>query len=172
MIFCVEDETGFLAAIDPDIAAFCGRIGAEALKEERIDGSLPFETELLIVGDEEIREMNRENRGIDRVTDVLSFPNIDLSEGEPEEAIRSQAADITDPETGHILLGTIVIDRNRVLSQAEEYGHSVRREFAFLIAHSLFHLLGYDHETPEEAARMEEKQERVLTNLGITRDPD
>ncbi len=172
MIFCVEDETGFCDGIDPACDSLLMRIGEEALREEQIEETAPFETELLIVGDGEIREMNRENRGIDRVTDVLSFPNIDLSEEKAEDAIRSQAADITDPGTGHIMLGSIVINRNRVISQAEEYGHSRKREFAFLVAHSLFHLLGYDHETPAEAARMEEKQERVLKNLGITRDPD
>ncbi|MBR5116515.1 MAG: rRNA maturation RNAse YbeY, partial [Lachnospiraceae bacterium] len=103
MIFCVEDETGFCGEIDPDIDSFLSRIGAEALREEGIVEKSPFETELMIVGDEEIRAMNRENRGIDQATDVLSFPNIDLDRMTAEEAIRSQAADITDPETGHIL---------------------------------------------------------------------
>ena len=85
MIFCVEDETGFCDGIDPACDSLLTRIGEEALREEQIEETAPFETELLIVGDGEIREMNRENRGIDRVTDVLSFPNIDLSEEKAEE---------------------------------------------------------------------------------------
>ena len=74
-----------------------------------------------------------------------------------------------NPETNLPILGDICLNRDRIISQAEEYGHSPRREFAFLVAHSMLHLCGYDHMTPEESARMEEKQEAVLQSLGITR---
>ena len=75
-----------------------------------------------------------------------------------------------DPESGELLLGDIMISIPKAVEQAEAYGHSVKREYAFLVAHSMLHLLGYDHMTPEEAAVMEAKQEEVLQRLGITRD--
>ena len=78
--------------------------------------------------------------------------------------------DCFNPDTGELLLGDIVISVPRAEAQAEEYGHSLRREYAFLIAHSMLHLLGYDHMSPEEAAVMEQKQEAALQALGITRD--
>lgn len=133
----------------------------------------PYEAEvnLLITDKEQIQEMNRNFRQIDRATDVLSFPMIAYEEPgnfdflETEEA----AQDCFHPETGELLLGDIVICADKVLEQAEEYGHSVKREYAFLIAHSMLHLAGYDHMEPEEAAVMEGKQREILENLGINR---
>ena len=81
-------------------------------------------------------------------------------------------ADCFDPDSGQLLLGQIILSADRVVQQAAAYGHSVRREFAFLVAHSMLHLCGYDHETAGEAAVMEEKQERILASLGITRDAE
>lgn len=130
------------------------------------------EVSLTIVDDEEIREMNRSYREIDRVTDVLSFPMIDfgtpadfsiLSEGDPEQF---------DPDTGALTLGDVVISSPQAFRQAEAYGHSALREFSFLFAHSMYHLIGYDHMTPEEAAVMEKKQSALLDSLGITRKND
>jgi len=130
----------------------------------------PYEAqvELLLTQNEEIREMNREFRQIDRATDVLSFPMIEYEtagefeflEGEPE---------CFDPDSGELMLGNIVISKEKVLSQAEEYGHSLKREYAFLIAHSMLHLLGYDHMEEEERAVMETKQREILNQIGITR---
>ena len=79
------------------------------------------------------------------------------------------ADDVFNPDTGELLLGDIVISIDHCLLQADEYGHDIRREFAFLIAHSMLHLMGYDHMTPEDAACMEKKQEAILTKLGYTR---
>lgn len=127
-----------------------------------------FEISLYVVDEEEIHEMNLENRGIDRATDVLSFPNLSFEEVgvfSEEECEMS-----VNPENGEVVLGDIVLCYQRICSQAEEYGHSVLRETAFLICHSLLHLSGYDHETPEEAAEMESLQNRILNSLGITRD--
>ncbi len=126
-----------------------------ALSEEKIDEDA--EVSVTLVDDAEIRALNNEHRGIDRVTDVLSFPLGDENGFE------------TNPETGAILLGDIVISLERAAEQAREYGHSLRREVAFLITHSLFHLLGYDHEEKDEEKVMFEKQERVLEILNITR---
>lgn len=127
-----------------------------ALEFENIE--FDCEIEAVIVSPEEIRELNNETRGIDRVTDVLSFPMLE---------------DLDDAETdadGSVFLGSMVICKERAVEQAEEYGHSVEREAAFLAVHSVLHLLGYDHETGEDDERkMFDKQERILTEMGITR---
>ncbi|MBO4453101.1 MAG: rRNA maturation RNase YbeY [Clostridia bacterium] len=111
-----------------------------------------FEVNVTICDDRTIRELNREYRGIDRPTDVLSFPFFDFDT--PEKTT---------------LLGDIVISRDTAFRQADEYGHSPKREFCFLAAHSALHLLGYDHETDEEREVMEAKQREILDNLGIKR---
>ena len=132
----------------------------------------PYEAQVSIVltDGRGIREMNREYRGIDRETDVLSFPNVDFEEEGVFDIDEDREADCFDPETGELVLGDIMISVDRVYGQAQEYGHSVRREFAFLVAHSMLHLCGYDHMEEEERARMERRQEEILTGLGITRD--
>lgn len=131
-----------------------------------------FDVNLTIVDNDAIRQINNEYRGIDRTTDVLSFPNIDFeAPGDFSLIEREEAeADYFDPDTGMLLLGDIVISAEKVKEQAKEYGHSPMREFAFLIAHSMLHLCGYDHIEPEEAAVMEEKQREALEALRITRD--
>lgn len=126
-----------------------------ALLEEEIEDDA--EVSVTLVDNARIRELNNEFREIDRETDVLSFPLGDENGFE------------VDPDTDAILLGDIVISLERARSQAEEYGHGLRREVAFLVTHSLFHLLGYDHLTPEDEAEMFAKQEKVLGKLGITR---
>ena len=125
---------------------------------------------LYIVDDETIKETNRETRGIDKITDVLSFPNIELKEGKLDAVASMDRTDISDPETGDIILGEMMICKSRVFYQAEEYGHSPLREYAFLVTHSILHLLGYDHMEDDERVRMENKQEEILVSLGITRD--
>ena len=120
----------------------------------------PYEAqvELLLTMNEEIRQMNLEFRGIDRATDVLSFPMTEFPS--PADYAYLDTDDRSfDPETGELMLGNIVISKERAKEQAEEYGHSVEREFAFLIAHSMLHLLGYDHMEDEERIVMEKKQE-------------
>ncbi|MBR6238454.1 MAG: rRNA maturation RNase YbeY [Lachnospiraceae bacterium] len=131
----------------------------------------PFDTEvnLLITDNEGIREYNKNMRNIDSPTDVLSFPGLDFETPGIYE-ITDDEADHIDPETGLIILGDIIISADRVLSQAKEYGHSILREFAFLTAHSMLHLSGYDHMSEEEAAVMEKKQEDILKGLGINRE--
>ena len=114
--------------------------------------------------------MNREYRGIDRVTDVLSFPLLEYDEEEPESEIRKafENGEI-DPETDEVMLGDIIICLTRAREQAEEYGHSFQREMGFLAVHSVLHLLGYDHMVPEEETVMFEKQRRILETMGLTR---
>ncbi len=125
------------------------------------------EISLTFTDDEGIADLNRQFRGIDRPTDVLSFPMLDFNGTAVTEY------EITDddrnPDSGEVVLGDIVLSLPRIEAQAEEYGHSQLREFAFLIAHSMLHLLGYDHMEDEERIIMEEKQERILFTLEITR---
>lgn len=150
----------------------------EEIAEQVINAALdyvgcPYEAEinLLITDNEQIHEMNRNFRQIDRATDVLSFPMIEYEEPGNFDFLEEDelAEDCFHPETGELLLGDIVISAEKVLEQAGEYGHSTKREYAFLIAHSMLHLMGYDHMTPEEAAVMEEKQREILEGLEITR---
>ena len=133
----------------------------------------PYETEvnLLITDNEQIHEMNFQFRQIDRPTDVLSFPMIDYEEPGNFDFLEDEEVqdDCFNPETGELLLGDIVISAQKVVEQSEEYGHSRKREYAFLIAHSMLHLMGYDHMEPDEAAVMEKKQREILEQLNITR---
>lgn len=133
----------------------------------------PYETEvnLLITDNEQIQEMNRNFRNIDRATDVLSFPMVDYEEAGNFDFLEDDEVteDYFHPETGELLLGDIVISAEKVLEQAEEFGHSVKREYAFLIAHSMLHLAGFDHMEEEEARVMEQKQREILERLEITR---
>ena len=130
----------------------------------------PYEAEvnLLLTDNEEIRVMNREYRQIDRATDVLSFPMLEY-EIPGDLSCIEERADAFNPETGELMLGDIVISKDRVISQAEEYGHSVRREYAFLIAHSMLHLLGYDHMEEDERKIMEDRQRGIMEKAGILR---
>lgn len=130
----------------------------------------PYETEvnLLLTMNEEIHEMNRQFREIDRPTDVLSFPMVNYEEPGKFDFLE-EAMEYFNPETGELMLGDIVISKEKVTAQAEEYGHSIEREYAFLIAHSMLHLFGYDHMEEEERAIMEEKQKEILVQLQILR---
>ncbi|MBQ6807348.1 MAG: rRNA maturation RNase YbeY [Lachnospiraceae bacterium] len=133
----------------------------------------PYEVciNLLLTDNEGIRNYNRDYREIDRETDVLSFPNIDYEEeGDFSIVEEMDEADCFDPDSGELILGDIIISVDKVEEQAKAYGHSVLREFAFLTAHSMFHLCGYDHMEADEATVMEQKQEAILTQLGITRE--
>ena len=124
---------------------------------------------LLITDNEGIREYNRQYREIDKETDVLSFPNLDFDVPSDFSKVLEKKADYFDPETGELLLGDVIISADKIIEQAENYGHGQKREFAFLIAHSMLHLCGYDHVQDEERIIMEEKQETILHSLGINR---
>ena len=163
MTFCVDNEMNaeFPFDIDETIKSVCEAV----LKEEKC----PYEVQINVVltDNEGIRELNREFRNIDRETDVLSFPGLEFET--PGEFIvgEEQEADCFDPDTKELILGDIMISVDKVYSQAEEYGHSTKREFAFLIAHSMLHLCGYDHMEEQDA---EQKQKMILDELGIQRD--
>lgn len=146
------------------------RVCRQALLQEEFPADA--EIELTVTGPEEIHEINREYRNVDRETDVLSFPNLEYETPGDFSIIEEDGANCMDPENGCVFVGSIVINAQRVREQAKEYGHSNLREYAFLVAHSMMHLCGYDHVdvSEEEAALMEEKQEQVLKALGIGRE--
>ena len=124
---------------------------------------------VLVTDAQSVRSLNQQFRGIDRETDVLSFPMQEYPAPADFSGIDEEDSDAFDPDTGELLLGDIVLNAQRVISQAEEYGHSCRREFAFLIAHSVLHLTGFDHMQEEERAQMEEMQRTVMEALRIPR---
>ena len=142
--------------------AFLRRAIRTALAAEGVD--FPCEVDVRLTNDETIHQINLDMREVDRPTDVLSFPAFDLTPGElpgPEDA---------DPGTGLVPLGDMVISMERVAAQAKEYGHSNRRELAYLTVHSVLHLLGYDHldEGPQKA-QMRAREEAIMAELGLER---
>lgn len=164
MTITIENEYGGLMPSD-------FKTIIESVIEEACDYvECPFETsvEVLLTDNDEIHEINLSHREIDRPTDVLSFPMNDyLAPGDFSEI---EDMGTFDPDTGELMLGDIVVSMDKVVSQAEEYGHSKERELAFLIAHSMLHLFGFDHMEEEERKVMEQKQEEILAKKGYTRD--
>lgn len=150
----------------PDFERVLREVADKALKCE----GCPYEAEIniIITDNEAIREMNQSSRGIDKPTDVLSFP---MNEFENPGEFGEFEGDINafNPETGELLLGDIVISHEKAKEQAEEFGHGIKREMAFLTAHSMLHLMGYDHMDDDERRVMEKKQEEILSLLGIDR---
>lgn len=131
----------------------------------------PYEVEVSVtmVDKTSIREVNAEFRGIDRPTDVLSFPMMEYDrpadfDGEAFEETKSLS-----PDTGELVLGDIMLCSEVIQEQAEEYGHSAQREFSFLVVHSMLHLFGYDHIEEQERAEMESEQKKIMNQLGIHR---
>ena len=124
---------------------------------------------MTLTDDEAIHELNRTYRSIDRATDVLSFPLIEYpSAGDFSEL--EDCDDFFSPESGEAMLGDIVISVDHVREQAESFGHSLKREYAFLICHSMLHLMGYDHMEDDERIEMEAEQKRIMEALQINRD--
>ncbi len=145
----------------------------EAVVKEALDSeNCPYDISLnvLLTDNEAIQEINKEQRGMDMPTDVLSFPMVEYSSPADFSLVEDCVEDYFHPETGELLLGDIVISVDKVLEQAENYGHSIKRELAFLTAHSMLHLFGYDHMQEEERVIMEQKQRAILERLAIGRD--
>lgn len=154
--------TADIPGVGDERKAFVRKVIRTALAAEGVD--FPCEVDVLLTNDARIHELNREQRGIDRPTDVLSFPAFDLRPGalpEPADA---------DPGSGLVPLGDMVVSLERAAAQAKEYGHSNRRELAYLTVHSVLHLLGYDHldEGPQKA-QMRAKEEEILEKLDVIR---
>lgn len=164
MTLILEEETE--VSFDFDYQGLAREVIEAAIETE----NFPYEAEvsLLFVSKEEIQAVNREHRKVDAPTDVLSFPLIsyeipgDFSHLEDDQ-------DNFNSDTGEALLGDIVLCTDKVKEQAQCFGHSEKREYAFLILHSMLHLFGYDHMTQEEASVMEKKQNKILVQMGILR---
>ena len=131
--------------------------------------SYEAEVNVILTDNDAIQEINREHRQIDAPTDVLSFPMVDYESPSDFEHVEEAVEDYFNPETGELMLGDIVISVDKVEEQAEKYGHSQTRELAFLTAHSMLHLFGYDHMEDGERLVMEEKQKEILETRGYTR---
>ena len=166
MTVWVENETETVFPFP--VEELVERVANQILDTEKC----PYETviNVLITDNEGIREYNREYRNIDRETDVLSFPNIDFDKEADFTVVDDKGADYFDPDSGELVLGDIVLSTNRIYEQAENYGHSVKREFAFLIAHSMLHLMGYDHIKEEDRIIMEGRQKLLMETLEIPRE--
>lgn len=139
------------------------KVISAALEAEGVEADC--EINVLLTDDEGIHQVNLDMRGVDRPTDVLSFPMFDLQPGE------KPGEEDADPDTGLVPLGDMCLSLERAQAQAEEFGHSVERELSYLTVHSVLHLLGYDHldEGPMKA-QMREREEAILAALGITRE--
>ena len=154
--------TADVPGISNEKRAFIRKVIRTALAAEGV--TFPCEIDVLLTHDAGIHQINRDMRQVDRATDVLSFPEFDLTPGQlPDE-------EDADPGTGLVPLGDMVISMEHVAAQAKEYGHSNRRELAYLVVHSVLHLLGYDHldEGPMKA-QMRGREEAIMAELGLTR---
>lgn len=136
------------------------KVVEQCFKEEKLENSKLY-ISITLTTPEHIHEINKQYRDVDRETDVLSFPMFEKSE--LEEKIKNQDFEHED------VLGDIVISIEKVKEQAKEYGHSFEREFAYMIVHGFYHLMGYDHIKEEDKIIMRPKEENVLNKLGITR---
>lgn len=154
--------TADVPGVSDGTRAFIRRVIRTALETEGV--TLPCEVDVLITSDEGIHAINRDQRGVDSATDVLSFPAQTLHPGElPTEAD-------ADPGTGLVPLGDMVLSFERVAAQAKEYGHTNRRELAYLVTHSVLHLLGYDHlDEGADKALMRAHEETVMDKLELRR---
>ena len=145
------------------VAALIRKVIRTALAAEGM--TYPCEVDVSLTDDAGIHEINREMRSVDRPTDVLSFPVFDLTPGELPDEMDA------DPGTGLIPLGDMVISMEHAAAQAVEYGHSQKRELAYLVTHSVLHLLGYDHlDEGEQKKQMRGREEAILAVLGIVRE--
>ena len=160
-----ECETDFDLGLD--CPALAKMVAEKVLDMEKC----PWDAQvnLVLTDNEEIKRVNTEFRGIERATDVLSFPMLPF-ETPADYSVAEDDESCFDLDSGELLLGDIMISIPKAVEQAEAYGHSVKREYAFLVAHSMLHLLGYDHMVDEERIVMEQKQEKALQQLQIGRD--
>lgn len=165
MTILLEEETE--VSFDFDHKTLASEVIMAACDAEKC----PYEAEvnLTLVDNDSIHEINREYRQIDRPTDVLSFPMQTYEAPADFSHAEDCVEDNFNPDTGELLLGDIILSVDKVREQAAAYGHSEKREFAFLILHSMLHLFGYDHETEQEREVMEARQRSILDDLGITR---
>ncbi len=163
----IEDLTHTLDSSTQDLLLRCAEASAAA---ECI--RLPLSVYVRVTGDEEIHEINLQTRGIDRATDVLSFPTVRYPDGKTAGCCEALVRKEWDPESQSCMIGDILISIDHVREQAREYGHSEHRELGYLLTHAMMHLFGYDHMTPEEKKRMRSKEEDALKIAGLPREKE
>ncbi len=161
----IEKECNIELSFNPE--PIITRVINEAIDYEKC----PYEciVSVILTDNKGIHEINKEQRQIDAPTDVLSFPMIDYFEAGNFDFLE-QDEFAFEPESGELVLGDIILSLDKVKEQAEVYGHSEQRELAFLVAHSMLHLFGYDHMVDDERIIMEKKQEEILKNTNYTRE--
>lgn len=166
MTFYFENEVE--ASFDFDCEEILAQVIQCVLELEKC----PYEVQVnvLLTDLNGIWEFNRTYRQVDNPTDVLSFPNISFEAVSDFSIVEKSSEDYFDPDSGELILGDIILCADKIKEQALDFGHSEKREFAFLIAHSMLHLCGYDHMVSDEAAVMEEKQRIIMNTLHISRD--
>ena len=148
---------------------FLAQVAEVCMKIEGVEGA---GFAVRIVGDAQIQQLNCEMRGIDRPTDVLSFPTVRYPQGTTARGNPRRLRREYDPYLGYVNLGDCVLNLDRAREQAAEYGHSLRRELGYLTAHSAFHLMGYDHMTEPEKRVMRELEKRAMRELSLWRDSE
>lgn len=154
--------------VDDELIRIIGEVCEYALKEEEMD--VPYQISLLFVDNEEIKEINRDTRGIDNATDVLSFPMLDYPKDKVfKDVYKNMKFNEIYLDGNELVLGDMVLSLERAKEQSLEYNHSFIREVCYLVVHSILHLLGYDHMEEEEKKRMREREEVILGGLNITR---
>ncbi len=159
MDFTIYSEDGLLS--DAKLKAL------ETALADAAESDTPLAIEFLKVDEAEIRRLNAETRGIDKVTDVLSYPTLDNIKG---KRLLKKDYPYDMDENGNLLIGSVVVCEKRAREQAEEYGHSFERELHYLLVHGVMHCLGYDHMQEDEKKEMRAREEAVLAKLGIKRD--
>ena len=165
MILEFADEKGLLT---DEARALLQRCADAAERTEGV--GVPAAAFVSVVDDEEIREINRAQRGVDAATDVLSFPTVNYPAGVTAGACPALLRREYDPEIGACVLGDIVLSVDHVRAQAREYGHSEQRESGYLLTHGLFHLMGYDHMVESDKQIMRRMEERSLASIGLDRE--
>ena len=166
MTVLLENET------ERDIGIDYETIAVEVVSATLDYVKCPYECEvdILLTDNEGIHEVNKRMRDVDAPTDVLSFPTIAFQTEGDFSIVEDNVSAYFDAENGELLLGDILISLDRVVEQAAQFNHSIKREYAFLIAHSMLHLSGYDHMDDQERVRMEKAQETILQTIGYTRE--
>ena len=154
--------------VNEELINIINEVCEKALKAEEVN--IPYQISLLFVDNEEIRDINRETRGIDKATDVLSFPMLDYPKDKVfKEVYKDTKFNEIYLDGDELVLGDMVLSLERAKEQSIEYNHSFNREVCYLVVHSILHLLGYDHIEDEEKKVMRKREEEILGKLNITR---
>lgn len=168
MILLWEIDEDIKGTMDPELTDLLQSAADKALETEGVTRSCAVTVRLC--GDEAIHQINKAFRGVDRSTDVLSFPTINyptgITAGQADKLIRREY----DDELNACMLGDLIISVPHIMAQADEYGHSPRREAAYLLVHGICHLMGYDHMQDDEKTVMRAMEERILSAVNMTRE--